>query len=57
MAHSPQSSGWRWVLTKETWYYLIIIGMLIFVRPKIVHRFFDGFVSSWSVNFFGAVFG
>lgn len=34
--------------------YLIVLGVLVFVRPSIVHRFFDGFVASKGVNFFEA---
>jgi hypothetical protein len=35
--------------------YLITLGALIFVRPTIVHRFFDGFANSWGANFLEAV--
>jgi hypothetical protein len=35
--------------------YVFVLGVLVFVRPAIVHRFFDGFVSSNRVNLLEAV--
>lgn len=47
---------WAWrLIAWAAAAYLIILGALIFVRPAIVHHFFDGFVSSWGANFFEAV--
>jgi hypothetical protein len=34
--------------------YLIVLGLLVFIRPVIVHRFFEGFVSSNRINFLEA---
>jgi uncharacterized protein YjeT (DUF2065 family) len=34
--------------------YLLILGALVFMRPAIVHRFFEGFVSSSRINFLEA---
>src|SRR5262245_56934626 len=34
--------------------YLVILGILIFVRPSAVMRFFDGFASSSRINFLEA---
>jgi hypothetical protein len=34
--------------------YLFALGVLAFVRPAIIHRFFDGFVASNGINFLEA---
>lgn len=34
--------------------YLLILGLLVFIRPVIIHRFFEGFVSSSRINFLEA---
>lgn len=34
--------------------YLFLFGVLSFIRPAIIHRFFDSFVSSKGANFFEA---
>ena len=42
-----------WVWRLVVWAcaaYLLILGVLMFVRPAIVHRFFGGFAASWRVN-------
>jgi hypothetical protein len=47
---------WAWrLIAWAAAAYLIVLGALIFVRPAIVHHFFNGFVSSWGVNFLEAV--
>ena len=34
--------------------YLLILGALVFIRPAVVNRFFEGFVSSGRINFLEA---
>jgi hypothetical protein len=34
--------------------YLLILGALVFIRPAVVNRFFEGFVTSARINFFEA---
>ena len=47
--------AWAWRLV--VWAaaaYLFGLGSLVFLRPAIVHRFFDGFVASRRINFLEA---
>jgi hypothetical protein len=46
---------WAWLAV--VWVcvvYLFTLGALVFVRPAVVHRFFDGFVASNRINFLEA---
>ncbi|MEQ1899929.1 MAG: hypothetical protein ABL866_04270 [Devosia sp.] len=51
--HDALIWAWRLIVWASA-AYLIVLGALIFLRPSIVHRFFDGFVSSTGVNFLEA---
>ncbi len=51
--HDALIGAWRLIVWLSA-AYLVILGALIFLRPAIVHRFFDGFVSSRGVNFLEA---
>lgn len=47
---------WAWRLVVwATAAYLLALGALVFLRPAVVHRFFDGFAASWRINFLEAV--
>jgi hypothetical protein len=35
--------------------YLLTLGVLVFIRPAAVHRFFGGLAASWRINFLEAV--
>lgn len=47
--NAPLIWSWRWIVWASA-AYLILLGALIFVRPVLVHRFFDGFVGSHALN-------
>lgn len=51
----PEWLSWAW--RSVVWVsaaYLLILGALVFVRPAVVHRFFEGFASSNRINFLEA---
>ena len=45
--------AWRLVVWASA-AYLLALGALVFIRPAIVNRFFEGFVSSSRINFLEA---
>ena len=47
--------GFMWRLVVWTCVaYLLILGALVFIRPAVVNRFFEGFASSGRINFLEA---
>lgn len=45
--------AWRLVVWASA-AYLLALGALIFVRPALINRFFEGFAASWRINFLEA---